>query len=707
MKVLVVDFAASERGALSILKEYYDEISNDKDNEYYFLLNDYYIEEKSNIHVIKLNKYKNWICRLYFDLFKGRKIINKIKPDIVLSLQNTIIKGINIKQILYMHQSIPFQNIKKFSFFKKEEVKLAIIQNMMSIFIKSSIKNADKIIVQTNWIKESIIKKLNILPNKIEVINPNVKISEPIKSNGIKYNRFFYPTSDEVYKNNNIFYEVCDLLNKDGITNYSVELTIDGFSNNNINKIGKIDREDVFKKYSESILVFPSYIETYGLPLLEARKSNAIIFASDTPFSHEILDGYENAYFFNPFSPVELKELMIKSINNEIKVKKSNKIIIHNSKAIKDVLEEQNSLKDILWLTNIPSPYRVNFFNEFGKLVNLHVGFERNSSSERDKSWQNYMITSFDYSFMHGIKYGIDKSISLNGIKLLKKHRYDYIFISNYSSITGLILAAFMIINKKKYIIETDGGFAKTGNGLKERIKKIIISNAYKCFSTSKEGDNYYLHYGAEKSKIIRYPFTSLYKNDIIDKPLNFNDKKRLKQKYNVKENKIIISIGRFVPCKGFDILLNSYSLLDNNDYGLYIIGGTPTNKYLDIIAKYDLKNVHFLPFMSKEQIFDYLKLSDLFVLATRGEAWGLVINEAMACGLPVITTNKCIAGLELITNNKNGFIVNVDDYKTLAYKINKILENEKLRSIISSNNIKKIKNYTFEEMAKVHLKDI
>ena len=44
MKVLVVDFAASERGALSILKEYYDEISNDKDNEYYFLLNDYYIE---------------------------------------------------------------------------------------------------------------------------------------------------------------------------------------------------------------------------------------------------------------------------------------------------------------------------------------------------------------------------------------------------------------------------------------------------------------------------------------------------------------------------------------------------------------------------------------------------------------------------------------------------------------------------------------
>ena len=50
--------------------------------------------------------------------------------------------------------------------------------------------------------------------------------------------------------------------------------------------------------YAEATLLFPSYLETFGLPLLEARRSNGLILCSDLPFSHEILDGYGNAYYF-------------------------------------------------------------------------------------------------------------------------------------------------------------------------------------------------------------------------------------------------------------------------------------------------------------------------------------------------------------------------------------------------------------------------
>ena len=63
---------------------------------------------------------------------------------------------------------------------------------------------------------------------------------------------------------------------------------------------------------------------------------------------------------------------------------------------------------------------------------------------------------------------------------------------------------------------------------------------------------------------------------------------------------------------------------------------------------------------------------ADAFVLPTREDIWGLVINEAMAYGLPVVTTDRCNAGLELIKNNVNGYVVHVDDKGELAKKLQK-----------------------------------
>ena len=58
-----------------------------------------------------------------------------------------------------------------------------------------------------------------------------------------------------------------------------------------------------------------------------------------------------------------------------------------------------------------------------------------------------------------------------------------------------------------------------------------------------------------------------------------------------------------------------------------------------------DLTNVHFVGFKTKEQLEDYYRAADLFVLPTREDIWGLVVAEAMAYGLGVITTNRCNAG--------------------------------------------------------------
>ena len=85
----------------------------------------------------------------------------------------------------------------------------------------------------------------------------------------------------------------------------------------NFKLLGSIPREQVFKFYQTSILLFPSYLESFPLPLLEARLFNTPIIASDRPFAREILEGYPNVDFFDPFSPDDLADKMKKYLESD------------------------------------------------------------------------------------------------------------------------------------------------------------------------------------------------------------------------------------------------------------------------------------------------------------------------------------------------------------------------------------------------------
>ena len=144
-----------------------------------------------------------------------------------------------------------------------------------------------------------------------------------------------------------------------------------------------------------------------------------------------------------------------------------------------------------------------------------------------------------------------------------------------------------------------------------------------------------------------------------------------------------------------------------NDDCGLYFVGGEPTKQYLDIVHQNNIQNVHFIGFTEKEKLKLYYAAADIFVLPTREDIWGLVINEAMAAGLPVITTNRCGAGLELIKNNQNGYLVQVDDVDNLSEKIHVILNNKNLKNKMENNATEVIKNYTVEKMAQWHYEQL
>lgn len=357
MRILVNDIAASKTGAMSVLKEFYHYIiENDKENEWIFLLSDKYFTESNNVKIVVRKDIKSsWIKKFIFDFFTGKKYINSFNPDVVFSMQNIITFGLKVPQCLYVHQSLPYTNMKRFSLLKKKERESAIYQKYIGKIIDISIKKSDKVIVQTKWMKEAIINKLSIPESKIINIMPTIEnLSNYQTEDAFDNTCFFYPTSKNVYKNNDIILKACEILEKDeSVDNYKVSFAMTNPNFNTLSPkieiLGRLSREKMIEMYNKTTLIFPSYVETVGLPMLEAKMLGTIVLASDCPFSHELLDGYENAYFFNPFCSHELAKLMKKVICGDITKTDEQKYILDKNNSWGKVVKEVISLESIIY----------------------------------------------------------------------------------------------------------------------------------------------------------------------------------------------------------------------------------------------------------------------------------------------------------------------------------------------------------------------
>lgn len=358
-------------------------------------------------------------------------------------------------------------------------------------------------------------------------------------------------------------------------------------------------------------------------------------------------------------------------------------------------------MKKILYITNVPSPYRVKFFNELGKHCDLTVLFEKAASDERDRSWSDYQFENFQGIVLPGVSVRADMSLSFGARRHLKRHSYDVIVCTDFTTPTGMLALSCLRRKGIPYYLESDGGFPKSGRGAKEALKQRCISDAVGYFSTGDMHDQYYLTYGAQPERLIRYPFSSVSEREILSKPVSNAEKAALRNQLGIKEKYLVLTVGQFIHRKGFDVLLESATKF-SDDVGFYFVGGEPTEEYLALQSGHS--NVHFRGFQKPETLQQYFMAADLFVLPTREDIWGLVINEAMASSLPVVTTTRCLAGVEMIEPGRNGYLIPPEDSLELTRTISYLLSEPEHLALMAFEALKTARGYTIEAMVEKHL---
>ena len=285
--------------------------------------------------------------------------------------------------------------------------------------------------------------------------------------------------------------------------------------------------------------------------------------------------------------------------------------------------------------------------------------------------------------------------------KIKKKYKFDIV-------ISFLEIPSFLnLLTKKdeKIVVSVRNYTSKAFRGLRAKIYFPLIKRLYnfsdKIISVSKESKKDLIEFFKVKEAKIEviYNFYDLEKIEKLSS-------EELEEKYKkIFEKKVIINTGRLIYQKGQNLLLKGFSKIKNkNEYNLVILGEGYLEKELKLQAKkLGIENqVYFLGF--QENPFKFLKKADIFVFSSRFEGFPNALAEAMACGLPIISTD-CKSGPREIIGTEYGILIeNIENEKKVIEKIKEnidLLDNKEIKEKYRRKSLERIKIFSKENILK------
>jgi len=334
----------------------------------------------------------------------------------------------------------------------------------------------------------------------------------------------------------------------------------------------------------------------------------------------------------------------------------------------------------IIFLANIPSFYRDNLFNEISKKINILVIYMANKdSSNRTEDFYS-KDKNFDFVFLHEGEYDNRPKIKslVKLFQLFSKLKYEKLCLTQWNSVESWFL---MLVSPKKRncLVMESSEFESKLTGIKKIIKQIFLKKITFGLPSGKYQENLLRRLGF-KGECFKTKGVGIFNKEDIKRTAN-------SKKENVKN---FIFVGRLSSEKNIDQLIRVFK--DKIDLNLTVVGQGKLEKKL---KKQATSNIKFLGYINNKELKEIYLNNDVLILPSLREPWGLVVEEALYFGLPVILSNR-VGSNELIEDGKHGYIYNVNSDKELKEKINLIT-----KSKIYNKMKKNVINIDFEKRDK------
>lgn len=324
-------------GTLSIFKDCIGYANDTLSKEYkIFAL----VFDKSNFYQYKNVSFieferirKSYFHRIYYEYFYYNKFFRNTDIYLWLSINDISSYVKANRKAVYCHNAIPFRKLTLTDLL--DQPKLFLFSLLYKELYRINIQKNNYVVVQQSWMRDYFNRTFKLDKSKIIVASPNIiesfKINNQAKPGNAK-KLFFFPTYPRPFKNIEVILKAAKTLELLGYKKFTIVVTIDGTENHyasrlvekykvlkSVDFIGIIDRQEVFQYYSLSdCLIFPSKLESWGLPITEYKQFDKPMLVADLPYSKETVGDYDKACFFDPDDDKQLAKLMGKVIDQEV-----------------------------------------------------------------------------------------------------------------------------------------------------------------------------------------------------------------------------------------------------------------------------------------------------------------------------------------------------------------------------------------------------
>ncbi len=353
-----------------------------------------------------------------------------------------------------------------------------------------------------------------------------------------------------------------------------------------------------------------------------------------------------------------------------------------------------------VWLlTNTPSPYQVEFLSAIQRTgrCSLEVRFMR--QVHRGELWQ----PAGDPGFRFRVPRGIGPSTWSDAFRLHPSAiaecltgRFDrYVLSGQYTSLTFVACSMLLHARRKPCVLWLERPWPEdyrpewtrsvaarspAASAARRRILSGLLRRATRIFGIGSAAVEAYRALGADPRRLVSIPYHCDTSRFAAADP---RDVEEIARRHALAGKTVFLFSGQLIERKAVDVLLRAFEELaaSRPDAALLVLGDGPLRQRLESSVAPACRNrVHFAGHVPQEKLPSYFHAADVFVLPSRHDGWGVVINEACGAGLPVIAADTVSAARDLVADGRNGFLVPRDDVGRLREKMAALAGDEGMR---------------------------
>ena len=356
-------------------------------------------------------------------------------------------------------------------------------------------------------------------------------------------------------------------------------------------------------------------------------------------------------------------------------------------------------------VTDLMAPYRVPVFNALHDLLGERLNVFFMGAYSNNRQWK---VTSAEARFRYTVLEGRDFSPGSGGFnhfwnpgtyRALDSFDPQVVVIGGYHHPTSYAALAYARLKRRKLVLWSEStAFDARPSSMTRAVVKRWFRGKCDAFLVPGTASNDYLKsFGIAESKIFLAP--NSIDVDAFEKgsaPFRTEEARRDFRDLHGLPQFLILFVGRLSPEKGFPTVIEVASRLQSSgrDVGIVVAGdGERRAEYLNAASQLKPGSALFVGFLQQKQLPLYYAQADVLVLPSTSEPWGLVVNEALSCHLPVLCSPKVGAAYDLVSEGETGYLCqNADDY---VAAIERLMDSEGDRCRMSQCAVAKARQFT------------